>query len=50
MLLTGARGQLGYELRRTLAPLGLVIACDRTDLDLADPASIRKVVRATDPV
>jgi dTDP-4-dehydrorhamnose reductase len=49
MLLTGARGQLGYELRRTLAPLGLVIACDRTDLDLADPASIRKVVRATDP-
>jgi dTDP-4-dehydrorhamnose reductase len=49
ILLTGARGQLGYELRRTLAPLGPVIACDRTDLDLAEPASIRKVVRATGP-
>ena len=49
VLLTGARGQLGYELRRTLAPLGQVIACDRTELDLADPASIRKAVRETAP-
>lgn len=49
VLLTGARGQLGYELRRTLAPLGQVIACGRTELDLADPASIRNVVRETAP-
>lgn len=48
-LLTGARGQLGYELRRTLAPLGPVIACDRTELQVADPVSIRHVVRDTAP-
>jgi dTDP-4-dehydrorhamnose reductase len=49
ILLTGVNGQLGYELRRTLLPLGEVIACDRVALDLANPATVRKVVRETRP-
>ncbi|MDX1433979.1 MAG: dTDP-4-dehydrorhamnose reductase [Gammaproteobacteria bacterium] len=39
--LTGPRGQVGYELRRALAPLGRVVVCDRERLDLADADSIR---------
>ncbi|RPI42085.1 MAG: dTDP-4-dehydrorhamnose reductase [Betaproteobacteria bacterium] len=49
ILVTGAQGQIGHELRRTFAPLGEVIACDRAALDLADPEAIRHVVRATKP-
>jgi dTDP-4-dehydrorhamnose reductase len=37
ILLTGCAGQLGRELKRSLACLGEVIACDRRQLDLADP-------------
>lgn len=49
ILLTGAAGQLGRELKRSLAPLGEVIACDRTTLDLADADAIRTICRATKP-
>ncbi len=35
ILLTGGSGQVGWELRRTLAPLGRVIAPGRAELDLA---------------
>ena len=35
----GARGQVGWELTRTLAPLGDVQALDRASLDLLDPAA-----------
>lgn len=49
VLLTGARGQLGYELERTLACLGQVTACERSTLDLADPTSIRRAVRRITP-
>ena len=42
ILLTGVNGQVGWELQRTLAPLGEVIAADRGMLDLADTAGIRR--------
>jgi dTDP-4-dehydrorhamnose reductase len=49
ILLTGTSGQVGWELQRTLAPLGEVIAADRAVLDLADTAGIRRTVAAIAP-
>lgn len=49
ILLTGAHGQIGWELRRALAPLGRVAAAGRAELDLADAASIRAAVRGLAP-
>jgi dTDP-4-dehydrorhamnose reductase len=49
ILLTGATGQVGWELRRTLAPLGEVRAFDRYGLDLADAPPIAAAVRAMQP-
>ena len=37
MVVTGARGQVGFELVRSLMPLGEVIALDRAGCDLAQP-------------
>lgn len=49
ILLTGSNGQVGRELQRTLAPLGMVTALDRAGLDLSDADAIRKAVRAHRP-
>ena len=49
ILLTGRNGQVGWELERSLAPLGEVIALDRARLDLSDPAAIQRVVRDARP-
>ena len=49
ILLTGRNGQIGWELERSLAPLGEVIATERGTLDLADPDAIRRVVREAKP-
>lgn len=49
ILLTGKHGQVGWELQRTLAPLGRVIALDAEDLDLADADAIRRKVREVQP-
>lgn len=49
ILLTGKSGQVGWELRRTLAALGEVIALDRQGMDLANPDSIRRAVRDCKP-
>jgi dTDP-4-dehydrorhamnose reductase len=49
ILLTGVNGQVGWELQRTLAPLGDVIAADRSFLDLADTPGIRSRVEAIAP-
>lgn len=49
ILLTGASGQLGYELERCLQGLGEVVAPARAQLDLADPAQLRSAVRALRP-
>lgn len=48
-LVTGANGQLGYELQRALAPLGVVIAADRHACDLSNPDSICAAVRVAKP-
>lgn len=49
ILLTGKSGQIGWELQRTLAPLGEVVALDRQQLDLARPDQIRERVREIKP-
>lgn len=49
ILLTGAAGQLGRELKRSLACLGEVIARDRQQLDLARADTLRAAVRAAAP-
>jgi len=49
ILLTGRNGQVGSELERTLAPLGEVIATDRTRLNLESEDDTRRVVREARP-
>jgi len=49
ILLTGAGGQVGWELARVLAPLGEVIGLDRSGLDLVQPDALRETVRAIAP-
>ena len=49
ILVTGHNGQVGWELARTLAPLGEVTALDRSALDLAQADSIRAAVRGLNP-
>ena len=49
ILLTGATGQVGWELRKTLAPLGEVKVFDRFGLDLADAPVLVATVRALQP-
>ena len=48
-LITGANGQLGFELQRALAPLGDVVACGRDACNLSSPDSIRAAVRSAKP-
>jgi len=49
ILLTGRNGQLGFELRRALAPLAEVIALDSRTCDLADVNAVRRWVRDVRP-
>jgi dTDP-4-dehydrorhamnose reductase len=49
ILLIGKNGQVGYQLERSLACLGEVIATDRSLLDLADKASIEKCIKDVAP-
>lgn len=49
ILLTGKTGQVGWELQHTLAPLGRLIALDRTQLDLTNSDAIRKAVHDASP-
>jgi dTDP-4-dehydrorhamnose reductase len=51
LLLLGANGQVGWELQRSLAPLGEVVCVDRrsTGGDLAQPETLAKVVRTLRP-
>jgi dTDP-4-dehydrorhamnose reductase len=49
ILLTGANGQVGFELRRALAVLGQVKGIDVADCDLRDGAAIRRMVEASHP-
>jgi dTDP-4-dehydrorhamnose reductase len=49
ILLIGKIGQVGWELRRTLAPLGQIVCIDFPEIDLTNGDSIRKWVRETSP-
>lgn len=49
ILLTGIGGQVGWELARSLQPLGEVVALDRAGFDLADPDRMRAVLRDLKP-
>jgi len=49
LLITGCNGQVGFELRRSLAPLGHVVALDRAACDLTDDEMVRRVVRENRP-
>ncbi len=49
ILVTGARGQIGYELARLLPAHGEVIALDRSELDLGDADALRSTIRSLRP-
>lgn len=49
ILLIGKNGQLGWELQRTLATLGEVIAFDYPNIDLSKPESLREVISGIAP-
>lgn len=49
ILLTGKNGQVGFELQRSLAPLGEIIPVDQADCDLSSPAAIRQLVQMVKP-
>lgn len=49
ILLIGSSGQIGWELKQTLATLGPVHTLDRPALDLASAESIRRALRETAP-
>jgi len=49
ILLTGRTGQIGWELERSLSPLGRIFAFDHASLDLANPDQIVARVREVKP-
>ena len=49
ILVTGANGQVGFELQRSLGALGGVIAQTRANMDLANEASILAALREHKP-
>jgi dTDP-4-dehydrorhamnose reductase len=49
ILLLGKDGQVGWQLQRSLAPHGEVIACGRSECDLTDLDRLRSLVRQLKP-
>jgi len=49
ILLLGKDGQVGWQLQRSLAPLGRVTAVGRGECDLADLDALRALIRAEKP-
>ena len=49
LVVTGAKGQVGWELCRSLMPLGEVIALDRAHCDLARPQDLPSLMRGLKP-
>jgi dTDP-4-dehydrorhamnose reductase len=49
ILLIGKNGQVGWELRRTLAPLAEVVAVDYPEINLTDTPALRQFVAKTRP-
>ena len=50
ILLLGKDGQVGWQLQRSLAPHGTVIACGRAECDLGNLDQLRALVRRHQPV
>ncbi len=48
-LLLGKNGQVGWQLQRSLAPHGPLVALERSDCDLNDLAAVRETVRRLRP-
>ncbi|HTY88984.1 MAG TPA: dTDP-4-dehydrorhamnose reductase [Candidatus Acidoferrum sp.] len=48
-MLLGKNGQVGWELRRTLAPLAPLTAMDFPEINFTDPQALRKLVAETRP-
>ncbi len=49
ILLTGATGQVGFQLERSLQSMGEVVAAGRAQMDLSDLDQVRDTVRAVRP-
>ena len=49
LLLIGANGQIGWELARTLMPMGTVVIPERRECDLTRPETIGQIVDAVRP-
>lgn len=49
ILLFGKNGQVGWELNRSLLPLGEVFALSRKEADFSNPESLRDIVREIKP-
>jgi dTDP-4-dehydrorhamnose reductase len=49
ILLTGKNGQVGFELRRSLAVLGEVLAVGSAECDFEDVAAVRRLVQVQRP-
>ena len=49
ILLLGKDGQVGWELQRALAPLGVLVALNRSECDLASPDQVRAALTQHEP-
>jgi dTDP-4-dehydrorhamnose reductase len=49
ILLLGKNGQVGWELQRSLAPLGELVALDFPEADFSQPDSLRAIVQRVQP-
>ena len=49
ILLFGKNGQLGWELNRSLQPLGKIVVLDIEEVDFSEPESLRKIVQDESP-
>lgn len=49
ILVTGSQGQVGFELRRSFAPLGRIVALDQTGCDLSRTDELRRLIRELRP-
>ncbi|MGP8474690.1 dTDP-4-dehydrorhamnose reductase [Burkholderia sp. PR2] len=49
ILVTGANGQVGWELVRALQPLGTVVAATRRNVDLKDPVAVGLFIEKVEP-
>ena len=49
LLVTGANGQVGWELAHSLATIGDVLAMDRKACDLSRPRDLPSIIREANP-